>query len=179
MREVTPERLSSKNLDRDQSMSSAMTNKRSGGGSDDNKRSRKERSGKSSDKKEQSSSSSSSSSPSSSERRKRKVRRRSSRDISPDPQKRLVMCGAVDISRELTGSIQDVRVSVRQIVSSVRNFGPEEKEYVFDTLKDMGRDMRRKVRAATANAYACAEQPTPQHESKVTFSNGSDPHIFP
>ena len=179
MREVTPERLSSKNLDdRDQSMSSAMTNKRSGGGSDDNKRSRKERSGKSSDKKEQSSASSSSS-PSSSERRKRKVRRRSSRDISPDPQKRLVMCGAVDISRELTGSIQDVRVSVRQIVSSVRNFGPEEKEYVFDTLKDMGRDMRRKVRAATANAYACAEQPTPQRESKVNFSNGSDPHLFP
>ena len=163
MREVTPERISSKNLDRDQSMSSAMTNKRSGGGSDDKQRRRKERSGKSSDIKEQSSSSSSS--PSSSEQRKRKVRRRSSRDISPDPHKRLVMCGAVDISRELTGSIQDVRVSVRQIVSSVRNFGPEEKEYVFDTLKDMGRDMRRKVRAATANAYACAEQPTtPQRE---------------
>ena len=91
------------------------------------------------------------------------------RDVSPEPPKRLVMCGADGIvfSDEVKESIQDVRVSVRQVVNVLqlkRKFGREEKDAVRETLRDMKYTMEEKVRGA----FVCTS--SPRRESKVKFN---------
>lgn len=113
------------------------------------------------------------SSPSSSERRRRKrPNRRVSpeRDESPesDPVMKLAMCGA-DINDEVKMALVDVQVSLRQIVSTVRTFGPEEKECVRATLKDMKSSIKNKVRQL-AVCTSSSSSTQPPRETKVTFS---------
>ena len=91
------------------------------------------------------------------------------RDVSPEPPKRLVMCGAegIILSDEVKESIQDVRVSVRQVVNVLqlkRKFGQEEKDAVRETLRDMKYTMEEKVRGA----FVCTS--SPRRESKVKFN---------
>jgi len=118
---------------------------------------------------------SSPSSPSSSERhRKRRNNnksptnhRRRENVVSPerDPVMKLAMCGS-DINDEVKMVLVDVRVSLRQIVSTVRTFGPEEKECVRATLKDMKSSVKNKVRQLAV----CTSSTQPPRETKVTFS---------
>lgn len=79
-----------------------------------------------------------------SESRDRGRRQRQGQDESPEP-RRLVMCGVND---ELKGSIQDVNDTMRQIFSTVRKFGPNEKDAVRETFKDAQYFMKEKVRSA-------------------------------
>ena len=71
------------------------------------------------------------------------------RDVSPEPPKRRVMmCGTEGIVFEVKESIQDVRVSVRQVVNVLqlkRKFGREEMDAVRETLRDMKDTMGEKV----------------------------------
>jgi len=119
---------------------------------------------------------SSPSSPSSSERRRKRrnsnksptYHRRRENVVSPervDPVMKLAMCGA-DINDEVKMVLVDVRVSLRQIVSTVRTFGPEEKECVRATLKDMKSSVKNKVRQLAV----CTSSTQPPRETKVTFS---------
>ena len=81
------------------------------------------------------------------------------RDVSPEPPKRLLMCGAEGIVTEVKGSIQDVRVSVRQVVNVLqlkRKFGREELDAVGETLRDM-------------HHFVCTSSPR-RRESKVKFN---------
>jgi len=79
-----------------------------------------------------------------SENRDRGRRERRGQDESPEP-RRLVMCGVND---ELKGSIQDVNDTMRQIFTTVRKFGPNEKDAVRETFKDAQYFMKEKVRSA-------------------------------
>ena len=119
---------------------------------------------------------SSPSSPSSRRDRKRRNNNKSPTNhrrenvVSPerDPVMKLAMCGA-DINDEVKMALVDVRVSLRQIVSTVRTFGPEEKECVRATLKDMKSTVKNKVRQlAVCTSSSSSTQPT--RETKVTFS---------
>lgn len=81
------------------------------------------------------------------------------RDVSPEPPKRLFMCGAEGIVTEVKGSIQDLRVSVRQVVNVLqlkRKFGREELDAVGETLRDMHHSV-------------CTSSPR-RRESKVKFN---------
>ena len=81
------------------------------------------------------------------------------RDVSPEPPKRLLMCGAEGIVTEVKGSIQDLRVSVRQVVNVLqlkRKFGREELDAVGETLRDMHHSV-------------CTSSPR-RRESKVKFN---------
>ena len=81
------------------------------------------------------------------------------RDVSPEPPKRLLMCGADGIVTEVKGSIQDLRVSVRQVVNVLqlkRKFGREELDAVGETLRDMHHSV-------------CTSSPR-RRESKVKFN---------
>mmetsp|Transcript_20182 Transcript_20182/g.42405 ORF Transcript_20182/g.42405 Transcript_20182/m.42405 type:complete len:295 (+) Transcript_20182:182-1066(+) len=54
------------------------------------------------------------------------------------PRRKLVMCGALDVTGELKESMQDVNETMRQIFTSVRRFGPDEKDAVRETFRDIG-----------------------------------------
>ena len=58
------------------------------------------------------------------------------------------MCGAVNVKDELKGSFQDVNETVRQIFTTVRRFGPDEKHALRETFRDAQYFMRKKVRSA-------------------------------
>jgi len=65
-------------------------------------------------------------------RRRNKRRQKSSK---------LVLCGALggddeEVDGPLQDALQDAKTSLRQIVTSLKRFGPEEKEAVIDTLHD-------------------------------------------
>jgi len=121
---------------------------------------------------------SSPSSPSSSRSRKRRNNnksptnhRRRENVVSPervDPVMKLAMCGS-DINDEIKMVLVDVQVSLRQIVSTVRTFGPEEKECVRATLKDMKSSVKNKVRQL-AVCTSSSSSTQPPRETKVTFS---------
>ena len=119
---------------------------------------------------------SSPSSPSSRRDRKRRNNNKSPTNhrrenvVSPerDPVMKLAMCGA-DINDEVKMALVDVRVSLRQIVSTVRTFGPEEKECVRATLKDMKSTVKNKVRQL-AVCTSSSSSTQPPRETKVTFS---------
>lgn len=65
-------------------------------------------------------------------------------------QPRLFMCGAMDVTEEMRGSMKDANESIRQIISSVRKFGPEEKDAVRETVRDAREALRRTLRSAVA-----------------------------
>jgi len=65
-------------------------------------------------------------------------------------QPRLFMCGAMDVTEEMRGSMKDANESIRQIISSVRKFGPEEKDAVRETVKDAKEALRRTLRSAVS-----------------------------
>lgn len=121
---------------------------------------------------------SSPSSPSSSERRRKRRNnnksptnhRRRENVVSPerDPVMKLAMCGA-DINDEVKMVLVDVQVTLRQIASTVRTFGPEEKECVRATLKDMKSTVKNKVRQL-AVCTSSSSSTQPPRETKVTFS---------
>ena len=118
---------------------------------------------------------SSPSSPSSSRSRKRRNNnksptnhRRRENVVSPervDPVMKLAMCGA-ELNDEVKMALIDVQVTLRQIASTVRTFGPEEKECVRATLKDMKSSVKNKVRQLAV----CTSSTQPPRETKVTFS---------
>ena len=137
------------------------------------------KSGRSRKASDRSSRTSSPSSPSSSERRKKRRNnnksptnhRRRENVVSPelrDPVMKLAMCGA-DLNDEVKMALVDVQVSLRQIVSTVRTFGPEEKECVRATLKDMKSTVKNKVRQL-AVCTSSSSSTQPPRETKVTFS---------
>ncbi len=81
-------------------------------------------------------------------------------DESPEPtntstSRRLFMCGAVDVTTEMKGSFQDVNDTVRQIFTTVRRFGPNEKEAVKDTLKEAQSFMKQRVLAGILANNRC------------------------
>jgi len=79
----------------------------------------------------------------------------SSRDESPAPRRRnTLMCGAVGygINDDLKGSFQDVNETLSQIFTTVKRFGPEEKDAVRETFRDAGYYMKEKMRAALRHA---------------------------
>lgn len=141
-----------------------------------NKLENSSKSGRSRKASERSSRTSSPSSPSSSERRRKRRNNNKSptnhrhREVSPerDPVMKLAMCGA-DINDEVKMALVDVQVSLRQIVSTVRTFGPEEKECVRATLKDMKSTVKNKVRQL-AVCTSSTSSTQPPRETKVTFS---------
>ena len=67
----------------------------------------------------------------------------------------LFMCGAIDENNELRESIQDVNATVRQIFTTVRSFGPEEKDAVRETVREASHFMREKVRSALLRNSDC------------------------
>ena len=77
---------------------------------------------------------------------------------TPEPSttsRRLFMCGAVDVTNEIKGSFQDVNDTVRQIFTTVRRFGPDEKDAVKDTLKDAQSFVKQKVLAGILSKNRC------------------------
>ena len=93
--------------------------------------------------------------------RQRGTKQQRKLDISPEPPKRLFMCGAegIILSDEVKESIQDVRVSVRQVVNVLqlkRKFGREELDAVGETLRYM-------------HHFVCTSSPR-RRESKVKFN---------
>ena len=94
----------------------------------------------------------------------------SCRDESPEPNggssasRRLFMCGAVDVTTEIKGSFQDVNDTVRQIITAVRKFGPDEKDAVKDTLKDAQSYMKQKVLAAILSKNRCGGGATKSYD---------------
>ena len=81
-------------------------------------------------------------------RHRRLGRTNTSRRTSPDSRK-LVMCGVVGLSLddETRWFLRDIKDSVKQIVSTVRRFGPEERNAVRETLLEAGNSVSNKVRA--------------------------------
>lgn len=65
------------------------------------------------------------------------------RSIPSDTQRRALMCGPVHEIRE---SIQDVTYSVQQIIRSIRQFGPKERDAVMETLHEAGYFIRQKCK---------------------------------
>ena len=74
--------------------------------------------------------------------------------------KRLVMCGAsLEVKDEWKESMQDVNDTLRQIMSTVRHFGADEKDAVRDTIKDASYFIGSKVRSALLpNKAACGRE---------------------
>ncbi len=60
-------------------------------------------------------------------------------------QRRLVLCGALDVSEDL---IQDVNKSVRQIVQAAHSFGTDEKHAARETIKDASHYVKDKITVA-------------------------------
>jgi hypothetical protein len=81
--------------------------------------------------------------------RQRLGRTNTSRRTSPESQ-RLVMCGAVGLSLddETRWFMRDVTDSFKQIVSTVRRFGPEDREAVRATLLEARHSVSEKVKAS-------------------------------
>ncbi|KAL3763829.1 hypothetical protein ACHAW5_007783 [Stephanodiscus triporus] len=77
---------------------------------------------------------------------KRQHGRTARREPLPDS-RLLVMCGSVVFNDEIRASMRDVKDSVRQIITTVRRFGPDEREAVRDTLLDARNSVSEKVRA--------------------------------
>jgi hypothetical protein len=67
--------------------------------------------------------------------RQRQHGRTTRRETSPDS-RRLALGGSVVFNDEIRASMRDVTDSVRQIITTVRRFGPDEREAVRDTLLD-------------------------------------------
>lgn len=78
--------------------------------------------------------------------RQRQHGRTTRRETSPDS-RRLALGGSVVFNDEIRASMRDVTDSVRQIISTVRRFGPDEREAVRDTLLDARNSVSEKVRA--------------------------------
>jgi hypothetical protein len=72
--------------------------------------------------------------------RMRSSRRRS---ISSDTQRPAMMCGPV---HEIQESVQDVTYSIQQIIRSIRQFGPKERDAVMETLHEAGYFIRQKCK---------------------------------
>ena len=70
-------------------------------------------------------------------RQRRYRRKTATRQSSPDT-RRLAMCGTVgpNLDDEIRASLRDVADSVRQIFTTVKRFGPKEKDAVRETLLD-------------------------------------------
>ena len=77
-------------------------------------------------------------------------RRRSRSGHKSATRPKLIMCGAIDVSEEMRGSIQDANASLRQIFSTVRRFGPEEKEAVKETVRDAKNTLTKTIRSAVS-----------------------------
>eukprot|EP00970_Alexandrium_tamarense_P007756 scaffold1477_cov188-Alexandrium_tamarense.AAC.47 len=90
--------------------------------------------------------------PASSKGGPRRERRRSQMtrsDVEPAPSTtKLVLCGATLNISETKGIIQDAKESLRQIFTTVRRFGPDEKEAVRATLKDAKDSVKDTLRSA-------------------------------
>ncbi len=83
--------------------------------------------------------------------RREKSRSKSrSKSKSRSSQSKLFMCGAMDVTEEMRGSMKDANASIRQIISTVRKFGPEEKDAVRDTVRDAREVLRRTLRSAVS-----------------------------
>lgn len=67
--------------------------------------------------------------------RQRQHERTARRETSSDS-RRLALGGTVAFNDEIRASMRDVTDSVRQIITTVRRFGPDEREAVRDTLLD-------------------------------------------
>ena len=78
--------------------------------------------------------------PANSTHQRMRYRRRS---ISSDTQRRAMMCGPVHEIRE---SVQDVTNSLQQIIRSIRQFGPKERDAVMETLHEAGYFIRQKCK---------------------------------
>ena len=84
------------------------------------------------------------------------------------------MCGAVDVTTEIKGSFQDVNDTVRQIITAVRKFGPDEKDAVKDTLKDAQSYMKQKVLAGILAKNRCGGGATRSHDEDDTEDEDAD-----
>eukprot|EP00804_Cyclotella_cryptica_P022047 CCRYP_000969-RA/>CCRYP_000969-RA protein AED:0.45 eAED:0.45 QI:290/1/1/1/1/1/2/342/196 len=74
-------------------------------------------------------------------RRRNKRRQKSSQ---------LVLCGAFGgADEEIDSTLQDAKTSLRQIVSTLKRFGPEEKEAVLDTLQDARKAIKGTIQVVT------------------------------
>ena len=75
---------------------------------------------------------------------------------------RLFFCG-MDVNNELR---EDVNETVRQIITTVKSFGQEEKDAVKETFWDASSFMRTKVRNALV--YSSAAQPSPLRKDGIS-----------
>ena len=78
--------------------------------------------------------------PANSTHQRMRYRRRS---ISSDTQRHAMMCGPV---HEIQESVQDVTNSLQQIIRSIRQFGPKERDAVMETLHEAGYFIRQKCK---------------------------------
>jgi archaellum component FlaC len=65
------------------------------------------------------------------------------RSISLDTQRHAMMCGPV---HEIQESVQDVTYSIQQIIRSIRQFGPKERDAVMETLHEAEYFIRQKCK---------------------------------
>jgi hypothetical protein len=68
-----------------------------------------------------------------------------------------VLTGGLGLGNEIRASMRDVTDSVRQIFTAVRQFGPEERDAVRETLLDAGNFVGEKVRDTLFPGCGCAD----------------------
>ena len=84
-------------------------------------------------------------------RQRRHGRKTATRQPSPDT-RRLVMCGYVGMDDDIRASMRDVADSVRQIISTVRRFGPDERDAVRATLCSVNDKVRATLSSSCGRA---------------------------
>ena len=89
-------------------------------------------------------------------RQRRHGRKTATRQPSPDT-RRLVMCGYVGMNDEIRASMRDVADSVRQIFSTVRRFGPDERDAVRAALSEARHSVNDKVMATLSSSCGRAD----------------------
>ena len=84
-------------------------------------------------------------------RQRRYRRKAATRQPSPDT-RRLAMCGYAGMNDEIRASMRDVADSVRQILSTVRRFGPDERDAVRATLCSVNDKVRATLSSSCGRA---------------------------
>ena len=109
----------------------------------------------------------------SSGRARQRQHRRKAATCQPSPDtRRLAMCGYVGMNDEIRASMRDVADSVRQILSTVRRFGPDERDAVRATLCSVNDKVRATLssscgRADVTGSFDVSDRRSPVRDSKI------------
>jgi len=113
-------------------------------------------------------------------RQRRYRRKTATRQPSPDT-RRLVMCGIVwpNLNDEIRASMRDVADSIRQIFTTVKRFGPDEKEAVRETLLDAQYFIMEKIVKKCGNTLLSKRVACGVYDVMASFDGSDDGCMSP